>query len=197
MKKSLFVLLLLLLCSLSVSMAQAGSNSFGISWSSAIGTGNTSDFVSGFQARGVNLEYRGRVNSNFLWGVNVGYNVLSKGGDETLFLDHAQVTGVYGRTINTVPIYLAAYYEFGPYQARSGRLYVAMNAGTAWLEQRTNLALYTIEQDNWHLGFAPEIGYHLPWDSFVGHISMRWNYMLEAGDTDAQSWVEFRVGFGL
>ncbi len=197
MKKSLIVMLLLLVASLSASAGLAGNNSFGISWSSAIGTGNTSDFVSGFQARGISLEYRGRVNTNFLWGVNVGYNVLAEGGDETLFFDHSQVNGVWGRTINTVPVYLAAYYEFGPYNARSGRFYVAMNAGTAWLEQRTALALYTVEQDNWHVAFAPEVGYHLPWDSFVGHVSMRWNYMLEAGDIDSQSWIEFRIGFGL
>ena len=197
MKKSLIVLLLILVGSLSTSVAFAGDSSFGMSWSSAIGTGNTSDFVSGFQARGINIEYRQRMNSNWLWGVNVGYNVFSETGNETIFLDHVQATGNWGRYINTVPIYLAGYYEFGPYQARSGRLYVAMNAGTAWLEQRTTLALYAVENDNWHLGFSPEIGYHLPWDSFLGHVSVRWNYMLKAGEVEDQSWVEFRIGFGL
>ncbi len=197
MKNLFLVLLLLLVCSLSPSLAVAGGNSFGISWSSTIGTGNTSDFISAFQARGINVEYRKRVNSNFLWGVNVGYNVFSETGNETVFLDHVQATGKWGKYINTVPIYLAAYYEFGPRKIRSGRFYTAMNAGTAWLEKRSTLGLYALEEDNWHMAVAPEFGYHLPWDSFVGHVSVRYNYIFEAGDTKAQSWLEFRVGFGL
>jgi hypothetical protein len=197
MKNLFLVLLLLVVCSLSTSVAQARGDSFGMSWSSAIATGNTSDFVSGFQARGINVEYRKRVNSNYLWGLNVGYNVFAETGNSTVNMNHVQATGIWGKYVNTVPIYLAAFYEFGPYQARSGRFYVGMNAGTAWLEQRATLSSFALENDNWHMAVAPEIGYHLPWNSFVGHVSVRYNYVFEAGETEAQSWLEFRVGFGL
>ncbi len=197
MKKLIFVSLLLLAFSQTSVAVAGGNNAFGVSWSSTVGTGNTSDYISGFQARGINVEYRRKVNTNFFWGVNAGYNVFSETGNETLYLDHVQGTGKWGKYINTVPLYLAAYYEFGPRKVRSGRLYVGMNGGAAWLEQRTTLALYAEEDDNWHLAVAPEIGYRLPWDSFVGYVSARYNYLFEAGDTDAQSWLEFRVGFGL
>ena len=189
-------MLLLLAAGLGVSAAQAGNNSFGVFWNTAVTTGNTNDFISGFQARGVGLEFRTRVNSNYLWGLNANYDVFAETGSETIFLDHVQATGKWGKYVNTVPIYLAGYYEFGPYNARSGHLYVGMNAGTAWLEQRVSLALYAQEESNWHLAMAPEIGYNLPWDSFLGTISMRYNYLLKAGEVDAQSWLEFRVGFG-
>ncbi len=197
MKKQSPILLLLLVCSLSSSLAVAGDNAFGMSWSSTIGTGNTSDFVDGFQFRGVNIEFRNRINSNYLWGLNVGYNVFADTGQGTLYFDHAQATGKWGKYINTVPIYLAGIYEFGSYNARSGRFFTAMNAGVAYLEQRATLGLYAIDDDNWHLAVAPEIGYRLPWDSFIGNLSLRYNYLFEMGGIEAQSWLEFRVGFGL
>lgn len=196
MKKLLIVSLLLLAFSVPAT-ALGGDTGFGMSWSSAIGTGETGDFVSGFQARGINVEYRKRVTTNWYWGLNVGYNVLSDTGNETIFGEHVQATGQWGKYINTVPIYLAAFYEFGPKKVRSGRFYVGMNAGTAWLEKMSTLGLYTIEDDNWHVAFAPEIGYKLPWSSFVGHVSMRYNYLFDAGESGKQSWMEFRVGFGL
>jgi Outer membrane protein beta-barrel domain len=197
MKKIILSLLLLVACSLPAQVDAASKSSFGMSWSSTIATGETSDFVSGFQARGVNLEYRQRVNTNWSWGINAGYNVFSETGNSTIYGDHFQATGQWGKYINTIPIYAAAYYDFGAYTRRSGRFYAAMNAGTAWLEQRTALGLYTLEEDNWHFGMAPEFGYHLPWDSFIGHVSVRYNYMFKSGAIEDQSWFEFRVGFGL
>ena len=50
MKKLLIVSLLLLAFSVPAS-ALGGDTGFGMSWSSAIGTGDTGDFISGFQAR--------------------------------------------------------------------------------------------------------------------------------------------------
>ncbi len=197
MKRTILSLLLLVACGLSASVALAGDNSFGLSWSSTIATGNSSDFVSGFHARGFNFEYRNRVNRQFSWGLNAGFNVLSETGNGTIYLDHVQATGKWGRYLNTVPIYAAAYYDFGNYSRRSGWFYSALNIGTAWLEQRATLGLYAVEEDNWHLAVAPELGYHLPWDSFIGHVSIRYNYLFEAGAVDSQSWLEFRIGFGL
>jgi len=197
MKRLIIVSLLLLAFSQPTSAFAGSNNAFGMSWSSTIGTGDTGDYISGFQARGINIEYRKRMTTNFFWGVNVGYNVLSETGSETIYLDNVQGTGQWGKYINTVPIYLAAYYEFGPMKVRSGRFYVGLNGGTAWCEQRTTMALFALEDDNWHMAVAPEIGYKLPWDSFVGHVSARYNYLFEAGDSDAQTWLEFRVGFGL
>ncbi len=197
MKHTIIALLLLTALVMSNTPVQAGDSSFGISWSATVATGKTNDFVPGFQWRGVNLEYRNRINSNYSWGINAGYNVLSETSSETQFLDHVQVTGKHGRYINTIPIYALAIYEFGPYNRRDGRFYVGMNGGTAWLEHRTELGLYAQQDTNWHLAFAPEIGYHLPWESFLGHISVRYNYLLEAGEVEAQSWLEFRLGFGV
>ncbi len=197
MKKLLIVSLLLLAFSLPSSAIAGGDSAFGMSWSSAIGMGETADYISGFQARGINVEYRKRATTNVYWGLNVGYNVLSDSGSETISNDNVQATGMWGKYINAVPIYFAGFYEFGPKKVRSGRFYVGMNAGTAWLEKMSTLGLYTIKDDNWHVALAPEIGYKMPWDSFVGHVSVRYNYMLEAGDTEKQSWMEFRIGFGL
>ncbi|MCP4293537.1 MAG: hypothetical protein GY780_17055 [bacterium] len=197
MKRFISIMLLLLACSLVAPLANAGENSFGMSWSSTIGLGDTGDFVPGFHARGFSLEYRNRVSTEMSWGFNAGYNVLADNKNETVFLDNIQATGNHGKYINTIPLYGAVYHNFGTYSRRSGWMYAGLNGGMVWLEKRTSLGLYALEDDNWHMALAPEFGYHLPWDSLVGHISVRYNYVFESGDVEAQQWLEFRVGFGL
>ncbi len=180
MKRTTIALLLLTALTMGHTPAQA-EGSFGIAWSSAVATGETNDFVPGFHWRGINIEYRNQTSTNWGWGINAGYNVLAKTSSETQYLDNVQFTGKHGRYINTIPIYANVLYSFGPYNKRDGRFYAGLNAGTAWLEHRTELGLFAQEEDNWHLAFAPEIGYHMPWDSFMGYVSARFDYILEAG----------------
>jgi len=195
MKTTLVLLLILATCLLATSNALAQS-SFGMSWSLTMPTGNTYDFVDKISLRGFNVEYRQIQSTTWGWGINAGYNVHAKDYTDTYQRDNLAVTGLRSHYINTVPIYGAVYKYFGN-SRRDGRWYVALNGGTAWLEQRVTLGLYEITEDNWHLSAAPEVGYHLPWDSFVGHVSARYVLVNSAGTTDTQSWFEFRLGFGL
>jgi len=177
------------------SQAQAQS-SFGMSWSLTVPTGNTKDFNKSMSFRGFNFEYRDIQSTSWGWGINAGYNVFADDYTDTYNRDNFAITGLRSHYINTVPIYAAAYKYFGN-SRKNGRWYVGLNGGTAWLEQRVTLGLYELKEDNWHLSVAPEVGYHLPWDSFIGHISARYVMVNSAGNTDTQSWFEFRIGFGL
>jgi hypothetical protein len=53
------------------------------------------------------------------------------------------------------------------------------------------------EEDNWHFALAPEIGWQLPWESFLGYVGVRYHYAFKAGNFDAQQYFEFKIGFGL
>ena len=195
MKKTFALLLVLLLTGLMAGQAAAQS-SFGMSWSLTLPTGNTKDVTNNLSARGVNFEYRDIQSTTWGWGINAGYNVFAADKTDTYFEDNWAVSGLRSHYINTIPIYAAGYKYFGK-SRRDGRFYVGLNAGTAWLEKRLTFGLYEIKESNWHLTVAPEIGYHLPWDSFLGHVSARYVMVNEAGTTESQSWLEFRLGFGL
>lgn len=188
------VLFLLLVMTLAVP-AEAARNTFGVSWSLSVPTGDTRDFVENISWRGFNLEYKSFFRDDASWGFNGGYNVFSQEQDRTFQGENFAVTGLHWTYINTVPLYLSYHKYFG--NKREGNLFVGMNAGTAWLEQRRTLGLYETKESNWHLGFAPEVGYNFPWDAFLGYASLRFNYLLEAGDVPSQTWLELRLGFGL
>lgn len=195
MKKIMILVLLVMSTVMTASLTQAGNNTFGVAWSLALPTGDTKDFTDSFSFRGANLQYRGFFRTDLAWGLNVSYNVFSKEYDNTYYGDNFAVTGERWTYINTVPIYLSGHKYFG--NKRDGRFFLGMNGGAVWLEQRMTLGLYEQEESNWHLGLAPEIGYNFPWDSFLGFGSVRFNYLLEAGDVPSQSWFEFLLGFGL
>jgi hypothetical protein len=198
LKNNSTTLLLGLVIMLAVSMtgtALAARNTIGVSWSLSVPTGDTRDFVKNVSWRGINLEYKGFFREDASWGFNAGYNVFAQDQDKTFVGENFAVTGNHHTYINTVPLYLSGHRYFG--NRRDGRFFVGMNAGTAWLEQRRTLGLYEVKESNWHLGLAPEVGYNFPWNSFLGFASLRFNYLLEAGDVPSQSWFELKLGFGL
>jgi hypothetical protein len=175
--------------------AQAAST-FGAAWSLAAPTGDTKEFTDDFSLRGFALEYRNYYTGTTAWGVNVGYNVFVEERDRTYYGDNFAVTGEHWSYINAVPMYLS-WHKVASRSRRDGSMFFGVNAGGVWLEQRVTMGLYEVKESNVHLGFAPEIGYHFPWQSFLGYGSLRFNYMLEAGDVPAQSWFELRLGFGM
>ena len=195
MKKILILVLLGMSAALVALPVQAASRTYGIAWSLAAPTGNTKDLTKPISARGFNLEYRDFFRKDMAWGINLGYNVFVEEHDNTFYGDNFAVTGMRWSYINTVPIYLSCHKFFG--NNRDGRVFVGLNMGTAWLEQRQTLGLYEVKDSNWHFGLAPEIGYNFPWDAFLGYGSIRFNYLNQAGDVPDQSWFELRLGFGL
>jgi len=196
--KNFRILLLVALIALAASPAasQPGNSSFGLAWSLSLPTGDMKEFTDDFSLRGFNLEYRRFQRSDLAFGLNVGYNVFNEEQDDTFIGENFAVTGKQWTYINTVPIY-ASVFKFSSSNKRDGRFFFGGNAGTAWLEQRRTLGLYETKEDNWHLAVAPEVGYHFPWDAFLGYASVRYNYLFEAGEVPAQGWIEIKLGFGM
>ncbi len=180
---------------MTVSPALARNNVFGVSWNLSVPTGNTSDFLSDFSFRGMGVEYKTFINKNVAYGVNVSWNVMAEEMDEPFQVDSFSVSGLRTHYVNSVPIYVSGCRYFGSQMGT--RYFVGGHAGVAWLEQRMDLGLFSREESNWHAAFAPEIGIQLPYSAFLGSFSVRYNYMLKAGETEAQSYLEIRLGFSM
>ncbi len=194
--KRFFVLFGLLLILLPATDVRADNSTFGIAWGISIPTGATKDFTSDVSFRGMSVEWRNFYMRDSAYGINVGWNVFNESDDSTVFFDNGAITGKRWSYINAIPIY-GAWYKYFSDDKRSSRFYAGINAGTAWIEQRTEMSLYQLTQDNWHLAIAPEVGMNMPWDSFLGYVAVRYHYAFEAGDVKAQQWIEFKIGFGL
>lgn len=192
--KRLIVSCLLVL--LAAAPARAGSQAFGLAWGVSLPTGDTGDYVSKVSFRGASIEYRNYYRYDATWGLNVGWNVFTQRTDETLVLGDVAATGRLWRYVNAVPIYAQWATTFST-DRRSSRFFAGLNAGTAWIERRTDLGLWRLEEKNWHLALAPEVGVHLPYDSILGFVSLRYHYAFAAGDAEAQQWLELRVGFSM
>jgi hypothetical protein len=194
--KRFIVLLGLLLIVLPTGAVRAGDNTFGIAWGISVPTGDTKDFVSKVSFRGASLEWRNFYTRDMAYGLNVGWNVFNQDDNSTVEIDNGAITGKRWNYINAVPIY-ASWFKYFSHDKRSKRMFAGLNGGTAYIERRTEVGFIGLEDANWHFALAPELGFMLPWDSFLGYISARYHYAFAAGDMEAQQWLEFKIGFGL
>jgi len=194
MKKA--ILLSLVLVVLTAGSALAGKNTFGVSWNISLPTGDTNDFTSGVHFRGASLEWRTFTTRTTAFGLNASWDVFNDKFDGTYEHDNIAITGRNWRYVNAVPIY-ASWHKYTGNDRRGKRTFFGLNAGTAFIERRAEMGVYQFTEENWHLAVAPEIGMQMPWDSFLGWLSVRYNYAFSAGDVDAQQWFEFRIGFGM
>ncbi len=192
--KSIFVLTLMLVAGFAgTAMAE---NTFGVAWNIGLPTGNTNEFTPGLSLRGVTFEGRTFVRPDVAWGGSIGWNVFNEETSGSQVFNNVTYTGKRWDYINAVPIHLAAFKYFGT-NRREPRWYMGMSAGTTFIETRTEVSLYAIQEQNWHLALAPEVGVQLPWSSFIGYVSLRFHHAFEAGDVVAQDWFELKLGFGL
>ncbi len=156
-----------------------------------------SEFVEDFSFRGIGLQarYVPDRGGNLSYGFSGAWHVLNEETDEVVNLPGADVSGTQLRYFNAVPLLLNAHYYFG---SRGGiRPYVGVNAGTYYIERRIDIGISSLKEDNWHLGWAPEIGLVVPLGrpevAFLG--SVKYNWAFSAGGTGDQKYWGFSLGF--
>jgi len=193
--KKLSVLFGLLMLLGSGSAAQAGNNTFGVSWGLSVPLGETRDFTPDFSFRGVSVEWRNFYMRDAAYGLNVGWNVMTGHESATVDFQNIAITGNRWKYTNAVPVY-AGWFKFFGRDITKTRWVVGLNAGTAWMERRILISTTSFTDSSWHLALAPEIGMHLPMDSFLGYVGVRYHYAFEAGGMPTQQWLEFKLGFG-
>jgi hypothetical protein len=80
---------------------------------------------------------------------------------------------------------------------RGTRPYIGLSAGPQAIERRVEVGLYQINDNNWHFGFAPEIGVILPFDRYMkGMVNVKYNHAFAAGEF-GQSYQYFTFNIGI
>jgi opacity protein-like surface antigen len=153
-------------------------------------------FVDDFSFRGIGLEarYVPTRGGNLSYGFSGSWNVLNEKTDEVVNLPGAAISGTQLRYFNAVPLLVNAHYYFG---SRGGiRPYAGINAGTYWIERRVDIGISSIKDDNWHFGWAPELGVIVP----LGRpevaliANTRYNWAFSAGGSGDQKYWGFNIG---
>jgi len=155
------------------------------------------NFVDDFSFRGIGLEarYVPDRGGNLSYGFSGSWNVLNEQTDEIVHLPSADLSGDQFRYFNSVPLLANAHYYFG---SRGGiRPYAGLNVGTYWIERRVDVSVVSIQDDSWHLGWAPEVGVVVP----LGRpevallANVKYNWAFSAGGSGDQKYWGFNIGF--
>lgn len=170
---------------------------FSVSYDIGVPMGGTSDFIGAASFRGFGVEGRGFITDNLSYGGSFNWAVFyEEFGPETYNVegDSRTAYGKQFRYINSFPIMGTLHYYFGEWDAT--RVYAGGGLGAQKIDERTDMGLYTVNKNKWRFGLAPEIGILIP-ISFGSslNLSAKYQYAVKAGDHDAVSYLNFKIGF--
>ncbi len=185
--------------------AGLSAQSFGsITYNVAVPEDRLYDYIDEVSWRGFGLEGRWFQSSNLSLGISFGWNVFNQRvntpiqvKDETL---EGTVTGTQIRNVNSFPMMATLHLYIGK-KRETLRLYFGTGVGTYYIIQRLEIGLVAFEENNWHIGVAPEAGVLLRFNRDVTMIfNAKYNYAFAAGesisgeDNDYAYW-GFNIGF--
>ena len=170
---------------------------FSISYDIGLTLGGTSEYISQPSFRGFGLEGRGFITDNLSYGGAFSWAVFYEEVGPEEWTREGEDGTVYGkqyRYINSFPLMATMHYYFGEWN--STRLYAGGGIGANIVNQRTDVGLYVVKDEKWRFGLAPEVGVLIPinFNSSL-NLSAKYQYAVKAGDSDAVSYLSFKIGF--
>ena len=191
-KRALFVIPIALLLS---SGAHAQDFFWGVSYGMSTPFSDTKEFTEGTSWRNMGIDLLAVVNPNTTVGVSFGWNVFNDTTSAVSSRDNVDVQGTQFRYINSLPILL----NFRRYMGTRGgpRPYIGVGVGPHLMKERVDVGLWTISDNIWHFGVAPEVGLVVPMGPVVkGFINAKYHYAAAAGDAGrSHSYLGFNIGF--
>lgn len=169
---------------------------YSMTYTMSMGVAETGKYVQNTSFRGFTFEGRSFVSDNVtiggLWNWTTFYEKL---GGESFTQGTSTLTGNQYRYMNAFPFLVQAHYYLAedPY---SPRVYLGGGLGAYKIMQRTEVGVWSVEENNWHFGVSPEVGilYPISMDTqFM--ISLRYHYAFKAKNTVDHSWFGLSVGF--
>ena len=181
--------------------AQAQTWSTGLSYSMGFGVSNTSDYISKPAFSGFNIEGHKLLKPNISVGLTTGWNVFSEKGNEVVQIQSGAVSGEHGKYLNIFPILVNASYYFTDKRQSKFVPFARAHVGTYYIMQRFDVGVYTFNNDNWHFGIAPEVGFMIAASRDVDIlVNSRFNYAFDSGtqlggNTDnSHSYISLNIG---
>jgi hypothetical protein len=194
---STLILALLLLTALadgSRAQVRRYSDKWGaVTWSPSWSVSDTHDYIGKWSWRAFSVEGRQQVQPRTTVGVTTGWTTFNEKSFRVATEGTLTVTGTQNRYVNVFPLLVGAHLYSSPRGQR--RYYVGLNVGTYYIERRTEVGIFALEDQAWHFGLAPEVGAILPWGSNGGLVFVRYNHAFATGSTSKETWISAGIGF--
>lgn len=195
--KAIFILALFAL-GLGVN-AQNKTNAY---YTMGIPMSDTKDYISKTSFRGAGLEFEHLVKANVGVGILVGWNTFYESlAKDTYPLSNINetvngaITGKQYRYLNVVPMLATGKYYFTD-EDHPIRPFAGLGVGTYYLEQKTDMGLYSDREKSWHFGLAPKAGVLIPLNYEVSvSVAIDYNIAFKTSKIDQQNWLGINVGF--
>lgn len=172
-----------------------GQSMHGLSYSMALPVGKTGDLISKYQWRGFGIEGKYFLTDQITLGWQTGWNTMYQ-EERGSFVEGTRTrTGTQYRWLNIWPALATINYFFG--EDGDTQPYLGAGIGTYWIEQRTQMGLFSSTDDTWNFGIAPEIGVLFPLNLNSNlYLNLKYNYGMNGSeDVEDYSYLTFNVGF--
>ena len=168
---------------------------FIFSWDIGFPTSDLSDFLSDEDVSlgGVSLDFRHFVKDNVSIGGYFAWDFFNGASNEMASFPNADVSGLQRFYVNYLPIMVNSHYYVG--QSENIRAYLGAGLGTVRTLQRTSIGTFDIQNNNWHFGIYPEVGFIVP-VSDIGAITLgaKYHVAFETDDSITYSYFSLNVG---
>jgi len=179
-----------------LSIATQSQSLYSLNYTVGFGLGKTGDYIGSPSFRGLTFDGRGFLSDQFSIGGYFNWQTFFDELANDVYTDGtATLTGTQYRYINAFPILVQAHYYMGTDEYEP-RAYVGAGIGTYKMIQRTDIGVWSIEENHWHFGMSPEVGLLYP----VGmgsqlNINLKYHYVLGVDNSLDYSWIGLSVGF--
>jgi opacity protein-like surface antigen len=187
--------LVILIALIAIGYSSFGQSMHGLTYSMGLPVGKTGDLISKFQWRGFGLEGKYFVTDQVTLGWQSGWNTFY-GEESGTFTEGTRTrTGKKYEWMNIWPALFTFNYLFGA--DGDVQPYLGAGIGTYWIEQRSQMGLFSTTYNTWNFGLAPEVGVIVPVNlSSNFYVNMKYNYgMNGSSDVENYSYLTFNVGF--
>lgn len=167
-----------------------------LNYTMSFGLGETGDYISKPSFRGLSFDGRGFLTDQISLGGYFSWTTFFEERANDIYTDGtATLTGTQYRYINAFPILLQGHYYLGTDEYEP-RFYFGAGLGTYKMIQRTDIGVWSIEENHWHFGMSPEVGLLYP----VGmssqlNINLKYHWVLGVDDSLDYSWLGVSIGF--
>lgn len=167
----------------------------GFTYTIAVPTGDTKNFIDQTSFKGLRLDLRKFLSHYTSVGFLAGWSAFEKTIPEQRSDEGFQTT--QDMLINAFPVMVIAHYYLG--EGREFRPFIGIGVGGLYVFQSKEVESGTQESSVWHFGIAPETGFAYLLGSVYALINVRYNYGFSAqnqitGKSTAQSYFAFNIG---
>lgn len=147
-------------------------------------SGPTRNYVRSTSWRGAGVDARFPIRRKMTGSVVVGWNLLHEQTKETIVFAQGAASGTQFRDLHALPLLVGV--QLYPVAAGDGigpkiKPYVGILGGAYLVERRTDLGLFTLLEDqDWHLGVAPQAGLIARMGQTNLLVDARYNYAVPA-----------------